>query len=295
MVMAESPNAEPRDDASPVAASRVFNCTQCKSKFNRQAHLKRHQKSHRADKPFHCLYCKLSSSRRDVITRHTRNFHPDKIRSPSNDNTQSRSSLSPRRAASIQEQSDLDGTASDKEPRRMSTLGTSLSLDSDVTSAVYESFGDSISRENRLLGIDAPTVTSADMLDMWGDFQFADPSISQLIGPDVLLLQDMAPQNRQGIRFPPLQAPPSPISSTSIASCPPESRGAFYIEDEQYQRAKQNYDAVTTSERFSSYRFPSKFAVSRFVRGFFEYMAPHIPIVHLPTFDIISTPGKSPT
>jgi hypothetical protein len=177
----------------------------------------------------------------------------------------------------------------------MSTLGISLSQDSDVTSAVYESFGDSISRENRLLGLDAPTVTSTDMLDIWGDFQFADPAMSQLIGPDVLLLPDMAPQNHQGIRFPPLQAPPSPISSTSIASCPPESRGAFYIEDEQYQRAKQNYDAVTTSERFSSYRFPSKFAVSRFVRGFFEYMAPHMPIVHLPTFNIISTPGKSPT
>ncbi|TVY65930.1 Zinc finger protein [Fusarium oxysporum f. sp. cubense] len=291
MVLAESPDAEPRGDASPVAASRVFNCTQCKSKFNRQAHLKRHQKSHRADKPFSCLYCKLSSSRKDVITRHTRNFHPDKMRTPSNGNSRSRSSLSPRRAASIQAQSDLDGTASDKEPRRMSTLGTSLSQDSDVTSAVYESFGDSISRENRLLGLDAPTVTSTDMLDIWGDFQFADPAMSQLIGPDVLLLPDMAPQSHQGIRFPPLQALPSPISSTSIASCPPESRGAFYIEDEQYQRAKQNYDAVTTSERFSSYRFPSKFAVSRFVRGFFEYMAPHMPIVHLPTFNIISTPA----
>ncbi|KAL5623803.1 hypothetical protein FOBRF1_003053 [Fusarium oxysporum] len=291
MVLAESPDAEPRGDASPVAASRVFNCTQCKSKFNRQAHLKRHQKSHRADKPFSCLYCKLSSSRKDVITRHTRNFHPDKMRTPSNGNSRSRSSLSPRRAASIQAQSDLDGTASDKEPRRMSTLGTSLSQDSDVTSAVYESFGDSISRENRLLGLDAPTMTSTDMLDIWGDFQYADPAMSQLIGPDVLLLPDMAPHDHQGIRLPPLQAPPSPISSTSIANCPPESRGAFYIEDEQYQRAKQNYDAVTTSERFSSYRFPSKFAVSRFVRGFFEYMAPHMPIVHLPTFNIISTPA----
>ncbi|KAL5584246.1 hypothetical protein FOVSG1_013635 [Fusarium oxysporum f. sp. vasinfectum] len=82
MVLAESPDAEPRDDASPVAASRVFNCTQCKSKFNHQAHLKRHQKSHRAEKPFSCLYCKLSSSRKDVITRHTRNFHPDKMRTP---------------------------------------------------------------------------------------------------------------------------------------------------------------------------------------------------------------------
>ncbi|KAF5584563.1 zinc finger protein [Fusarium pseudoanthophilum] len=206
---------------------------------------------------------------------------------PSNDNSRSRNSLSPRRVASIQEQSDSGGSASDKEPTRMSTLGTSLSQDSDVTSAVYESFGDSISRENGFLGLDAPTVTSADMLDIWGDFQFADPAISQLIGPDVLLLPDTG--------FPPLQAPPSPISNTSIASCPPVSRGAFYIEDEQYQRAKQNYDAVTTSERFSCYRFPSKFAVSRFVRGFFEYMAPHMPIVHLPTFNIISTPEKSPT
>ncbi|KAF5532868.1 zinc finger protein [Fusarium mexicanum] len=148
MLLAESPDAEPRDDASPVAASRVFNCTQCKAKFNRQAHLKRHQKS------------------------------------PSND---------------------------DQEMRMPS--------------------------------------------------------------------------------MPSMQATSSPIISTSIASCPPESRGAFYIEDEQYKKAKQNYEALSASERFSGPRFPSNFAVSRFVRGFFEYMAPHMPIVHLPTFNIMSTPA----
>ncbi|KAF4425171.1 zinc finger protein [Fusarium acutatum] len=296
MVLTESPDAELRDDASPVAAYRVFNCTQCKAKFNRQAHLKRHQKSHRSEKPFSCLYCKLSSSRKDVITRHTRNFHPDKTRTPSNDNSRQRSSLSPRHLASIQEQIVSDGTASDREHRRMSNLGTSLSQDSYANSAVYESFGVSISREDRFLGLEAPpVVTPTDMLDIWGNLQFADPTMSQLIGPDVLLLPAdcaaAASHDPAEVRMPSLQAPPSPISSPSIASCPLDSRGAFYIDDDQYERAKQNYDALSTSERFSGYRFPSKFAVSRFVRGFFEYMAPHMPIVHLPTFNIISTPA----
>ncbi|RBR12644.1 hypothetical protein FVER53590_03388 [Fusarium verticillioides] len=255
MVLAESPDAELRGDASPVAASRVFNCTQ-----------------YRADKPFSCLYCKLSLFRKDVITRHTRNFHPDKMRTPSNDNSRSGSSLPPRRAASIQEQTDLDGTASDKEPRRMITLGTSLSQGSDVTSAVYESFGDSFSRENRLLGLDAPTVTSADMLDIWGDFQYSPPE------PPKDRIHAFAGSSLSHQQY-------------LDGKLPTRKRGAFYIEDEQYQRAKQNYEAVTALDRFLSYRFPSKFAVTRFVRGFFECMAPHMPIVHLPTFNIISTPA----
>ncbi|EXA29746.1 hypothetical protein FOVG_18794 [Fusarium oxysporum f. sp. pisi HDV247] len=41
----------------------------------------------------------------------------------------------------------------------------------------------------------------------------------------------------------------------------------------------------------ASLRFPSKYAVRRFVKAFFKHIAPHIPIIHEPTFDIATTPS----
>jgi hypothetical protein len=41
----------------------------------------------------------------------------------------------------------------------------------------------------------------------------------------------------------------------------------------------------------ASLRFPSKYAVRRFVNAFFKHITPHIPIIHEPTFDIATTPS----
>ncbi|KAL5592838.1 hypothetical protein FOBRF1_013146 [Fusarium oxysporum] len=41
----------------------------------------------------------------------------------------------------------------------------------------------------------------------------------------------------------------------------------------------------------ASLRFPSKYAVRRFVKAFIKHIAPHIPIIHEPTFDIATTPS----
>ncbi|KAH7074018.1 hypothetical protein BKA63DRAFT_46186 [Paraphoma chrysanthemicola] len=54
-----------------------FSCSQCQATFSRSAHLRRHQKTHRAEKPYVCQFCSVASSRKDVIVRHTRNFHPE--------------------------------------------------------------------------------------------------------------------------------------------------------------------------------------------------------------------------
>lgn len=43
----------------------------------------------------------------------------------------------------------------------------------------------------------------------------------------------------------------------------------------------------------ASVRFPSKYAVRRFVKAFFEHIAAHIPVVHESTFDIATAPCKS--
>ncbi|KAF4423103.1 zinc finger protein [Fusarium acutatum] len=303
MALTGSPDAVLRDDVTAVSAPQTFNCTQCKAKFSRQAHLKRHQNNHRSEKPFSCLHCALSSSRKDVIIRHTRNFHSDKAQAPIQDNSCSRSSFSPRRRVSRQQPGDSDGTASDKEHERMCTDGSGTLQQLYADGAIDEGLDDfnldydnSLSKGNSLLGLEDPSSSiTVDILDMSGDLQFIDPAMSQMLGPDILLLPTdslaMAPHDPGEIGMPSMRSRFSPISSSSIASCPPECRGAFFIEDDQYRRAKQNYDSFSTSERPSRFSFPSKVAVSRFVRVFFEYMAPHLPIVHPPTFNIASSPA----
>lgn len=179
----------------------------------------------------------------------------------------------------------------------MSDLGSSLSRDFYANSAAYESFDDPSSGENRFLALDAPSeITTADAFDIWTNGQFADPAMSQVAEADILLLPaactTTASHDHEQSRIPSFQASRAPNSTLSIANYPSESRGAFHIENEEYETIKRNYEALSTSERDCSLRFPSKYAVSRFVRSFFEYMDPHMPIIHLPTFDIMSTAGK---
>ncbi|KAK7214872.1 hypothetical protein V2G26_002875 [Clonostachys chloroleuca] len=302
MVMAGSPDTDLREEASleGVTAgnvSRSLNCTQCNAKFSRIAHLRRHQRTHRPEKPFSCLYCPLSSSRKDVIVRHTRNFHPGK--EPGCNEARSPSHSSPCRRPSLQEPTGPDCTAGDQEPQRPGMLETCPSRQSPAGGQTSEDLGDSaVGLANPLPDADSlqdPTPSIQNMFDISGGLQFPDWAFSQIFELDYVPspTDDLATalRGQEDIGTSSLQALPSPISSSSTASCPPRSRGAFFVEDDKYENAKRNYDYFNTTERLSRFRFPSKFAMSRFVRGFFEYMAPHLPIVHLPTFDIASTPS----
>ncbi|KAH7142958.1 hypothetical protein B0J13DRAFT_556236 [Dactylonectria estremocensis] len=303
MVMAGSPDADLREEVSLEGvttgdASRSFNCTQCNAKFSRLAHLRRHQRSHRPEKPFSCLYCSVSSSRKDVIIRHTRNFHPEKV--PRCDEARYASNSSTYCCPSRQELVGSDRTAGYEEHRRSGVFEARPPRPSSAGGEISENLGDCVvdlvnplAEANSLLGLHDPTLSIQNMFDILGTFQFADQGLSQIFKSDYVpsptngLATALHEQKEIGISS--LQALPSPVSSFSTSSCPPESRGSFFIEDDKYESAKANYDYFNTTERLSRFRFPSKFAVSRFVRGFFEYMAPHLPIVHVPTFNIAST------
>ncbi|KAH8744433.1 hypothetical protein F5883DRAFT_585824 [Diaporthe sp. PMI_573] len=82
--------AAPQDICQGVEASRAvkdntrtntrrFYCPQCAATFTRSSHMRRHQRTHRVDKPFTCRYCPLASSRKDAIIHHTRTFHPGQL------------------------------------------------------------------------------------------------------------------------------------------------------------------------------------------------------------------------
>ncbi|OAL47540.1 hypothetical protein IQ07DRAFT_120068 [Pyrenochaeta sp. DS3sAY3a] len=55
-----------------------------------------------------------------------------------------------------------------------------------------------------------------------------------------------------------------------------------------HSRAKGNLSRVTELEKYSDISFPSRPSMARFVRAYFTHMAPYVPIVHGPTFDVCS-------
>lgn len=65
----------------------------------------------------------------------------------------------------------------------------------------------------------------------------------------------------------------------------------YRFSDQGYDQAKANFSRFTKENNLGDdVWFPSKYMVIRFVKAFFEHMAPHLPIVHQPTFDITTTP-----
>lgn len=60
----------------------------------------------------------------------------------------------------------------------------------------------------------------------------------------------------------------------------------FTLTDEDYAMAQKNLTSILSSQKSLDVWFPSKYTMMRFVRAFFDHMAPHMPIVHQPTFNI---------
>lgn len=68
------------------------------------------------------------------------------------------------------------------------------------------------------------------------------------------------------------------------------SVASFALEDTDYALLQANVALFDPEGRLSNFQFPSKYAVVRFVKGFFSHMASNLPIVHGPTFQIIAVP-----
>ncbi|KAJ5182093.1 hypothetical protein N7449_012240 [Penicillium cf. viridicatum] len=69
------------------------------------------------------------------------------------------------------------------------------------------------------------------------------------------------------------------------------SVASFALEDTDYALLQANVALFDPEGRLSNFQFPSKYAVVRFVKGFFSHMASNLPIVHGPTFQIIAVPS----
>lgn len=87
------------------------------------------------------------------------------------------------------------------------------------------------------------------------------------------------------------------VSSSNVSHLPvvgsSKRRDSFIPDSDEYEQAKDNYEKMSTTSSLQRLRFPTRFAIARFVVAFFEYMAPQLPVVHQPTFRISSAPCES--
>ncbi|KAL6703099.1 hypothetical protein ACN47E_010236 [Coniothyrium glycines] len=339
-----------------------FSCSQCQAIFSRSAHLRRHQKTHRAEKPYVCQFCSVASSRKDVIVRHTRNFHPDAapgacrqtLSTARTDDTQppsASSSPSSERSPGYLQASEAARQSEDHALRQscspeQSPAGAQaglraadvhpeqLTIDVSQSGVVIVDRPESRSEQARLrLGSeqcppvdqgqhDAPPyqqkqpgsqdlpILSHEMEqpslgyafdDDLLDFLTTDPMGTALDPlPDLQshspkdflthFVQNMSPSLRMAHTdlFTESQKYSPPVDHTAQVSCP---SAADSSDDPSYQGALANMDIYDLDHDKSTFRFPSKRVVYRFVDAFFRHMAPHMPILHQPTFTIASTPS----
>lgn len=79
-----------------------------------------------------------------------------------------------------------------------------------------------------------------------------------------------------------------PTDQSAQTSC---SRASDSSDDSSYADAVANLH-IYDPDNANTIQFPSKRILYRFVDAYFMHMAPHMPILHQPTFTIASTPCK---
>ncbi|KAH7247554.1 uncharacterized protein BKA55DRAFT_676889 [Fusarium redolens] len=282
-----------------------FSCDQCNAKFNRLAHLRRHELTHGSEKPYNCLYCSLTSSRKDVIVRHTKNFHHGLAnRKSSGFRGRRRNNSHPGASGRVRKNNTTRAS-----PASTTERGEHDHHSEGVDDAIQEQ--DESPANNDMDGSQSSQANSIDnlILEHPGIFSaylsgsplvfnpaFMDPelvnsNISEMFDLDALLAQGFLNEipggNPPELPISVLQ-PPKPSVPTSGPV--DTAAGRNLLADDNCENAWANLTKYPV-HILASLRFPSKYAVRRFVKAFFEHFAAHIPIIHQPTFDIATTPS----
>ncbi|VUC26360.1 unnamed protein product [Clonostachys rosea] len=279
-----------------------FSCDQCNAKFNRLAHLRRHELTR------NCLYCSLTSSRKDVIVRHTKNFHHGLA------NRKSSGFRGRRRTSSHPGASGPRGRK--KNPSRASPVSTTARGEDDRHSEeadnVVQEHEDSPtdndrggSQSSQTNSLDNAMPSHPEMFPAYLsgsplafnpaflDPELANPNLSEMFDLDTLLsqgfLNDIPGGDPQELPISALQPPKPTVPPSGPAHRRPAGHDSM-VDDDNCENAWANLTKYP-AHVLASLRFPSKYAVKRFVKAFFEHFAAHIPIVHEPTFNIATTPS----
>ncbi|KAK7725591.1 hypothetical protein SLS63_008046 [Diaporthe eres] len=70
-----------------------------------------------------------------------------------------------------------------------------------------------------------------------------------------------------------------------------ETKSIFGVDNAGYEQAQANLASYDPDKKLLDFRFPSRHAVIRYVKAYYEYMDPQLPIVHGPTLDAATVPS----
>ncbi|KAL5617945.1 hypothetical protein FOVSG1_000167 [Fusarium oxysporum f. sp. vasinfectum] len=288
-----------------------FSCDQCNASFNRLAHLRRHELTHGSEKPYNCMYCSLTSSRKDVIVRHTRNFHhglgnrkSSGFRGRRRNNSHPGAARPKGSKNGSARASPATTTARGQQDRHSEGVNDAIE-ERDESPTNNEVDGSQSSQANSL---DIAVPTQPDMfpaylsgspLEFNASFMDPDlinPNLSAMFDLDALLADAQGLFGEVPSCNPPelpilALEPPIPNRPTTLGQTDkPSTPRNLVHNDNKCENAWANLTKYP-AHILASLRFPSKYAVRRFVKAFFKHIAPHIPIIHEPTFDIATTPS----
>lgn len=245
------------------------------------------------EKPYSCAYCSLSSSRKDVIVRHTRNFHQE---------------MMPKRAG------DGPPTPAHADGDAVQTLSSSsstpVSQNGGVTQAelmqinhpesgnelcpVFSDAGIQFPDLGLFGNGNTPLAEQSGRQDLVFDiFSPNDPTNSDIWNVLFASAPDISPCNSSNHMSIDNQALPvgPPLSPEQTRE---QKRGIFGFDDAGYEQAKANLASYDPNWKMLSFRFPSKYAAIRYVKAYYEYLDPQLPMVHRPTFDAATVPCTCP-
>lgn len=92
-----------------------------------------------------------------------------------------------------------------------------------------------------------------------------------------------APSHLQGL---PVGPPLSPQQEEQ------QTNRIFSLDTTGYEQARVNLASYDTDHKLLSFQFPTRYAVIRYVKAYYEYMDPHLPIIHRPSFNAATVPCR---
>lgn len=240
------------------------------------------------EKPYSCAYCSLSSSRKDVIVRHTRNFHPGMVRNragdgpptPANADSDTAQAISSSSSTSVSQDGGITqtGLVQSHTPEGVNELCPVFS-DSGIHFPDLGLFRSGITplpepslRENLVVDIFPPNDPTNS--DLWDMLLASVPDITSVA-------HHHTPSN---IRALPVGPPLSPAQTRE------ETRSIFGFDNAGYEQAQANLASYDPDKRLLNFKFPSRHAVARYLKAYYDYMDPQLPIVHGPTLDAATVP-----
>lgn len=237
------------------------------------------------EKPYSCAHCSLSSSRKDVIIRHTRNFHPNRasVRPPTPANADGDTG----RSNSIPSPSPV---SQDGSSTHTGLIETDSAEGGNETFPVFSDLGLHFPDLGLFRSGNTPLPEPNLREDLVVDvFPPNDPTNSDLWEMLLESVPDLTPGALTGHTPSNLQALPAGPPLTPDRT-PEQTKSIYGFDIAGYEQAQANLASYDPDKKLLNFQFPSRYAVIRYVKAYYEYMDPQLPIVHGPTMDAATVP-----